>query len=237
MFPPFFRGGGACRSNASVDTLPYFHCATESKTTAVTHFHLEHIYFYSQMLFCCFFLIIVIFSVVSISNPCCVLLIDARPRNTTAVYKNSMLFYLFFSLVFALQDDAINGGAVTWSKKYHAVRLHDAANGEVLVPSQKQGISVVYEIWLGQQLVEFTPCDVPFDKNGVYFFTAPNFHRTGTFRLVFHVVPAQFYAAPPPVEPGSDAPPVEKKKGFNIKPLEFHVQVCVCVRVGTGVTG
>lgn len=123
------------------------------------------------------------------------------------------------------QDDPSNGGAITWSKKYHAVRLHDASNGEVLVPSQRQGISVVYEIWRGQQLVEFTPCDVPFDKNGVYFFTAPKFHRTGTFRLVFHVVPAQFYAAPPPVQPGGDAAPVEKKKGFNIKPLEFHVQV------------
>lgn len=86
------------------------------------------------------------------------------------------------------------------------------------MPSQRQGISVVYEIWRGQQLVEFTPCDVPFDKNGVYFFTAPKFHRTGTFRLVFHVVPAQFYAAPLPGD-------VEKKKGFNIKPLEFHVQV------------
>lgn len=114
---------------------------------------------------------------------------------------------------------------MTWSKKYHAVRLHDASSGEVLVPSQRQGISVVYEIWRGQQLVEFTPCDVPFDKNGVYFFTAPKFHRTGTFRLVFHVVPAQFYAAPPPVQVGGEAAPVEKKKGFNIKPLEFHVQV------------
>lgn len=123
------------------------------------------------------------------------------------------------------QDDPSNGGAITWSKKYHAVRLHDASTGEVLVPSQRQGISVVYEIWRGQQLVEFTPCDVPFDKNGVYFFTAPKFHRTGTFRLVFHVVPAQFYAAPPPVQAGVDAAPVEKKKGFNIKPLEFHVQV------------
>ncbi|CAM9892346.1 unnamed protein product, partial [Ectocarpus sp. 13 AM-2016] len=124
----------------------------------------------------------------------------------------------------AVEDDARNGGAgsVSWSKKYYAVRLHDASTGEVLVPSQRQGISVVYEIWRGQQLVEFTPCDVPFDKNGVYFFTAPKFHRTGRFRLVFHVVPAQFYAAP---QPGDEGAATAEKKGFNIKPLEFHVQV------------
>lgn len=43
---------------------------------------------------------------------------------------------------------------MTWSKKkYHAVRLHHNPTGEVLVPSQRQGISVVYEIWLGQRMV------------------------------------------------------------------------------------
>lgn len=43
---------------------------------------------------------------------------------------------------------------MTWSKKkYHAVRLHHKPTEEVLVPSQRQGISVVYEIWLGQQMV------------------------------------------------------------------------------------
>lgn len=124
---------------------------------------------------------------------------------------------------------------MSWSKKYHAVRLHDASTGEVLVPSQKQGISVVYEIWRGQQLVEFTTSDAPFDKNGVYFFYAPKFHRTGRFRLVFHVVPAQFYAAPQPGDEG--AATAEKKKGFNIKPIEFHVQVRCggdCLLLGGG---
>lgn len=60
------------------------------------------------------------------------------------------------------QDDPSNGGAITWSKKYHAVRLHDTTNGDVLVPTQKQGISVVYEIWRGQQLVSRYIC-VSFD--------------------------------------------------------------------------
>lgn len=41
--------------------------------------------------------------------------------------------------------------------------------------------------------VENTPIDAPFDKNGVYFFTVPKFHRTGTFKLVFHVTPAPLF--------------------------------------------
>lgn len=76
--------------------------------------------------------------------------------------------------------------------------------------------------------MEYTPCDAPFDKNGVYFFTVPKFHRTGTFRLVFHVIPIPLYyvnTAIPEGEAGRAVPVI--KKPYNIKPLEFTVQVRV----------
>lgn len=76
--------------------------------------------------------------------------------------KPKVFFFLMcFKLVVLHQDDPNSSGAVSWSKKYHAVRLHDASNGEVLVPTQKQGICVVYEIWHDQQLVRRSFCRHP----------------------------------------------------------------------------
>lgn len=80
--------------------------------------------------------------------------------------------------------------------------------------------------------MECTPCDAPFDKNGVYFFTVPKFHRTGTFRLIFHVMPSPvYYYVDPAVAVGDEAgkgippPPPPQPKPFNVRPLEFIVQV------------
>lgn len=86
-----------------------------------------------------------------------------------------------------------------------------------------------------------TSIDAPFDKNGVYFFTVPKFHRTGTFRVEFHVTSADpipgIPGTVPEVEEGGDVAataagnsvaagsPPSTKRTFNIKPLEFTVQV------------
>lgn len=69
--------------------------------------------------------------------------------------------------------------------------------------------------------VEYALCETPFDKNGVYFFMVPKFHRTGMFRLVFHVMPT-FKAT----EWGAGKLTPASRKASKVKPLEFTVKVC-----------
>lgn len=78
--------------------------------------------------------------------------------------------------------------------------------------------------------VEYALCETPFDKNGVYFFMVPKFHRTGIFRLVFHVMPTSKAAEG---VTGKLTPAL--RKSSKVKPLEFTVKVCNGVeRKGAG---
>lgn len=70
--------------------------------------------------------------------------------------------------------------------------------------------------------VEYALCETPFDKNGVYFFMVPKFHRTGTFRLVFHVMPTS-----KATEGGAGKFTPASRKASKVKPLEFTVKVCI----------
>ncbi|CAM9440038.1 unnamed protein product, partial [Discosporangium mesarthrocarpum] len=112
-------------------------------------------------------------------------------------------------------EDGSDDGAIQFHPyKYHAVALLDKDETKdpkerlLHIPSS-EGIRVTYELWRGHQKVVSEHLERPYGSEGVYYFCAPKFKRTGNFKLRFGVAASGGAAA----------------GAASIPALEYNIQV------------